>query len=120
MKEVRPRRLYALSSEDEATWAKVKEDEVVAQHEHLPPWFKTHALLSHDSASLLTFLDVEHGILLLFNPCDNGATRFVQFPASKHEVVGLEELDEEEVEVVAATVVCGFQTGKGMHVEGLS
>ena len=40
--------------------------------------------------------------------------------SSEREAVGLEELDEEEVEVVAATVVCGFQTGKGMHVEGLS
>ena len=54
--------------------------------------YKQH---SHDSAVLLALLEL-------------------------HEVVGLEELDEEEVEVVAATVVCGFQTGKGMHVEGLS
>jgi hypothetical protein len=50
-------------------------------------------VLSHDSAGLLAFLDVENGLLLLFHPLDDGVARCVQFPISEREVTGLEELD---------------------------
>ena len=65
---------------------------MAAQHERPPPWFEPHTVLSHDSASLLALLEVEHELLFLFNCLDDNIAKFVQFLVSKREVVGLEEL----------------------------
>ncbi|CAL5098457.1 unnamed protein product [Urochloa decumbens] len=107
-KVVRPRRFHASSSEDEASWSMVKEDE-----DARPLVFEAHDVLSHDSAGLLAFLDVQHGLVLLFHPLDAAAARFVEFPAYDRDPFGLEELlDDEELEaVVQADDYVAFSQG---------
>ncbi|CAM0148434.1 unnamed protein product [Urochloa decumbens] len=106
-KVVRPRRFHASSSEDEASWSMVKEDE-----DAQPLVFEAHDVLSHDSAGLLAFLDVQHGLVLFFHPLD-AAARFVEFPAYDRDPFGLEELlDDEELEaVVPADDYVAFSQG---------
>nr|CAB3445287.1 unnamed protein product [Digitaria exilis] len=93
--QVRARRFYALSSDDEDTWATVKEEEeLFAQHER--PMFNASTVVSHDS--VLTFVDAHHALLLQFNPVDDSATRIIEFPSPTRDIDSfvLDELNGEE------------------------